>query len=480
MNIFADEILLKNYTYFLEENFIISKTDENGIITEANNKFCELSGYSKDELIGKPHNILRHPEVPSNVYKELWDTIKAGKAYSGVIKNLSKNGNTYIVEIKIFPLVDEHANLHYLSISTDITQYSLLKEQEILNASEKLKIIINSDSLIINFNQKAQEVFKFLEVNKTLDELFAFEDEEYKRKVDYKHLLYTINNILIDMLFNDKSETLEIVKYRDKAFLLEISQLSMEFILSFKDITHIENLKQAHNKNLEESKDKMLVMFTHELKTPLNGIIGFSEILSKRLNRGLERGVKERDITKYIELCDDINALGNILYGSVVSLLDSAKLKDGKYEINKSKFILSEHLNGFLELYSRIYNNTPVCDFEEFELYTDKQSIEHIFINLYSNALKYGKNEVYISLKKLDNKFELRIEDDGDGIKDSDIERIFNMFDQLDDQELTRDAKGTGIGLYLVKQLCNVLEYDISIEKSEKLGGACFVVCGDV
>jgi len=81
-------------------------------------------------------------------------------------------------------------------------------------------------------------------------------------------------------------------------------------------------------------------------------------------------------------------------------------------------------------------------------------------------------------LKQVDNEFILKIEDDGEGIKDKDKERIFDMFDQLDNKELTRDAKGTGIGLYLVKQLCNLLNYSIDIEKSQHLNGAAFVIRG--
>jgi two-component system sensor histidine kinase RstB len=101
-----------------------------------------------------------------------------------------------------------------------------------------------------------------------------------------------------------------------------------------------------------------------------------------------------------------------------------------------------------------------------------------VYANLFSNALKYGKGEVLITTKLDNDKFQLTVEDNGDGIKEEDKVRIFNMFDQLDNQNLTRETQGTGIGLYFVKQLCGVLNYTIKIETSKKLKGASFIVSG--
>jgi len=71
---------------------LISETDTSGIITYVNRKFCEVMGYSKDELIGKPHNIIRHPDMPTLAFQELWNRINQGKRWSGYIKNLHKDG----------------------------------------------------------------------------------------------------------------------------------------------------------------------------------------------------------------------------------------------------------------------------------------------------------------------------------------------------------------------------------------------------
>ena len=81
--------MLKQYKQAIEKSNIISKTDKEGIITFVNDEFCKISGYSKDELIGQNHNIVRHPDVPASKFQLLWDTINAKKIYKDTVKNLS-------------------------------------------------------------------------------------------------------------------------------------------------------------------------------------------------------------------------------------------------------------------------------------------------------------------------------------------------------------------------------------------------------
>ena len=106
----------KQYTDLVDKSAIISKTDINGIITYANNKFCEVSGYSYDELIGKNHNIIRHPNMPSSVFEEMWSTIKNAKNWGGIIKNLRKDGQYYWSYTKITPVFNENNLVGYSAI----------------------------------------------------------------------------------------------------------------------------------------------------------------------------------------------------------------------------------------------------------------------------------------------------------------------------------------------------------------------------
>ena len=100
----------------VENRPIISKTDLKGIITYVNAPFCKLAGYERDELKGKPHNIVRHPDMPKEVFKELWDTIEKNQKWRGFVKNLRKDGKYYWVEVFIEPIFDEKGNkIGYIS-----------------------------------------------------------------------------------------------------------------------------------------------------------------------------------------------------------------------------------------------------------------------------------------------------------------------------------------------------------------------------
>lgn len=80
-----------------EGRLIISRTDLNGVLTHANDAFVELSGYEREEVIGQPHTILRHPDMPKAPFKDLWDTVSAGNKWHGYVKNLRKDGAHYWV-----------------------------------------------------------------------------------------------------------------------------------------------------------------------------------------------------------------------------------------------------------------------------------------------------------------------------------------------------------------------------------------------
>jgi PAS domain S-box-containing protein len=93
--------------YVYEGRVIISQTDLQGIITYANRKFCEVSGYTAEELVGKPHSIIRHPDMPKAIFAKMWDTIKGGQAWNGIVKNLRKDGLYYWVDSEILPILDD-------------------------------------------------------------------------------------------------------------------------------------------------------------------------------------------------------------------------------------------------------------------------------------------------------------------------------------------------------------------------------------
>lgn len=97
--------------YFFEGRAIVSETDLEGVITFANRKFCEISGYSTAELVGKPHNIIRHPDMPKAAFAQVWKTIEAGTIWHGLVKNLRKDGKYYWVDTEVSPMYDSNGKV---------------------------------------------------------------------------------------------------------------------------------------------------------------------------------------------------------------------------------------------------------------------------------------------------------------------------------------------------------------------------------
>jgi methyl-accepting chemotaxis protein len=99
-----------------ETSFIVSKTDLKGLITYVNAEFIEVSGFTEQELIGQPHKLVRHPDMPEEAFADMWATLKAGKPWSGVVKNRCKNGDYYWVLANITPIIDDSVTVGYLSV----------------------------------------------------------------------------------------------------------------------------------------------------------------------------------------------------------------------------------------------------------------------------------------------------------------------------------------------------------------------------
>ena len=100
----------------MQENvFLVSQTNQKGVITFANDDFIKVAGYSLAELVGKPHNIVRHPDMPKAAFKNLWETIKAGKTWTGFVKNRTKSGDYYWVYATIMASANCQGEKAYIS-----------------------------------------------------------------------------------------------------------------------------------------------------------------------------------------------------------------------------------------------------------------------------------------------------------------------------------------------------------------------------
>jgi aerotaxis receptor len=119
---------MNNEVKLPKDMMIVSETDEKGIIVYANDDFCKIAGFSREELIGKAHNMVRHNDMPKAAFEDLWKTIKSGNIWHGIVKNNTKDGNYYWVNATAYPSKTVDGKVRYISVRVKPT------EEEILNA----------------------------------------------------------------------------------------------------------------------------------------------------------------------------------------------------------------------------------------------------------------------------------------------------------------------------------------------------------
>ncbi|HOI84420.1 MAG TPA: PAS domain S-box protein, partial [Campylobacterales bacterium] len=244
-----EERLLREYKDAIDSSAIVSKADKTGIITYVNDKFCEVTGYHKYELIGQTYRPIRHPDNDREFFRKMWLILLSKKTYTGKIKNMSKNGNTFVVEATISPILNSNGEIEeFIAIMFDVTKEVLLE--------------------------------------KKLRDRAAKEQEE-----------------------------------------------------SYKD-------------ELSKAKDSFLLVFTHELKTPLNAIINFASFVKKKIEK---EDIPDKD--KLVELLASVKQNGEDMLLSVTNMLDTAKLKSNKMVFADSIFDLGELL---LEIKHKILPPTGV------------------------------------------------------------------------------------------------------------------------
>ncbi len=237
---------LQNYINIVNQNVIISSTNIQGFITEVSEAFCEISGYKKDELIGKSHNIVRHPNTPTSFYKEMWNTLLSKKEWRGEIKNLAKNGDIYWTYAIITPILKNNEIIGFTSIKSDITNKKHIEE---LSITDELTKIYNRRF----FNIKIEEEINRAKRDKKELCLIMLDIDFFKQYNDtYGHqegdiVIKSVANVLKnktnradDFAFRVGGEEFVIITHIEKDKVLNYAN-------SIKD--DIENLKIEHSGN---------------------------------------------------------------------------------------------------------------------------------------------------------------------------------------------------------------------------------------
>lgn len=245
----TQQLQIDNYLKVVDENVITSKTDLDGYITYVSEAFCKTSGYSKAELIGKKHSIVRHKDMPVELYQALWKTLVSGKTWQGEIKNRRKDGSFYWVSTVISPDFDDHKNIiGYTAIRQDITDK---KQVETLSITDELTGLYNrrhyNDVFETEFSRRQREGMPFLFVLLDLDYFKKYNDTYGHQKGDevlakfascLKGCFKRSGDIVFRMGGEEFAAILQIKEASDAPVLLERINVELELL----NIEHTSNV----------------------------------------------------------------------------------------------------------------------------------------------------------------------------------------------------------------------------------------------
>ena len=325
--------LLNQYKHAIDTSTILSKSDLDGNITYVNEEFCKISKYTESELIGQPHSILRHPDMPEFTFKDMWDTIKSKKLWKGMVKNKTKDGSEYIVDALIIPLLDTNGDIiEYLGIRHDITKLELYKN----DLQHQLKIAVQD---IVDTQKEV--VFTMGAIGETRSKETGL---HVKRVAEYSYVLATLSGLSVE-----------------EAELLKLAS-------PMHDIGKVGIKDSILNKPGRLTSEEFDIMKTHSvlgyemLKGSSKEILKTSAIVAYEHHerwdgKGYPRGLEKENIHIYgriTAICDVFDALGSDrVYKKAWSLDKILQLfKDGKgtqFDPNLIELFF-DNLDRFLEI----------------------------------------------------------------------------------------------------------------------------------
>ena len=482
------------YQEIVDSTALVSKTDPLGKIIYVNDLFCWVSQYTREELLGKPHNIVRHPDMPREAFEEMWNTISVEKkAWTGEVKNRKKNGEPYYVEARIYPKLDENGEVkEYIAIRYDVTELALQKEetekQKILN-----RFILDEQTNIVAVTTREEGI---VTINKAFFDIFPYKDvEDFKSKHSCICDLFVECGEECSIAENSQqwfeeiitSENPESKKHRvsmvDKHGQKRIFSATVKiatsgnkderrkyFVASLSDITEAEN--EAENARRESfAKSNFLATMSHEIRTPMNGIIGFIDLIAETKLSSQQR--------EYIGIVQ--NSASSLL-GIINDILDFSKIETGNFTIENIDFDPMKEIEGIADLFiaKAAEKNIDLCVFVDPTLPSctlgDPFRIKQILSNLINNAIKFtpDKGEVSIIVEKTiqtaDNvSLRVCVKDTGKGMTEETKQIIFTPFMQAD-TSISRNYGGTGLGLTICQSLAELMGSQIEFESELGVG----------
>ena len=514
--------------YAIDQHAIVAITDQRGIINYVNDKFMEISKYSREELLGQDHRIINSGYHPKEFIKGLWTTLANGGTWKGKFRNKAKDGSIYWVDTTIVPFLnDEGKPYQYVAIRSDITEQVATQEQIARRAKELETVakvsaatttILNQDKLLAAVVQLTKESFELYHV-----QVYLLDEESQQlvmaegtgtagERMKANHHAIALNNpgsivarvarerqgsisnnvaqdpnflpnpllpltqseMAVPMLVGDELigvldvQSEQLNRFTDEDLRIKTT-LAAQIAVAVRNAQAFERERRTVERlrEVDRLKQEFLANMSHELRTPLNSIIGYSEVLID----GVDGELSE-------EAIEDVQAIhhsGKHLLGIINEILDLAKIEAGQMQLNQKPLDIVPVLQEVVHANQILVKDKPVelvleGDIPSIMVNADKMRLQQIIINLLGNAIKFteqGKITLRYGLE--DSNVFVAIEDTGIGMRPQDLAVIFERFRQADGSS-TRRAGGTGLGLTITRQLVNMHGGEIFVESEFGVG----------
>ena len=480
-------VLMRQFA--IDQHTIIATTDLNGIIIYVNDLFCQISKYSREELIGKTHSIINSGYHSKDFFENMRSILKTGNAWHGEIRNRSKDGGIYWVTTTIVPLKDQDGNtFQYFATQTDITTRKLMEEELLANQQllkEQNEKLLEAREELYIIHSRYLDIFYLAPIGYcTINEDGSLQEANLALmgKLNYSHLEITKLKIydfilqeeheLLDLYLknvketgNPKSFEIRMKKKNLIEFWVQLELVSFtdndgmsQYLIAMIDISErkqIEQALQTYTRELEKTnktKDKFFNIIAHDLRNPFAGIMSLSDTMQTT-------AIKENVEPDYIFL-----KYSQMIFNaskSALSLIDNlaqwAKSQTGNIKVNHRKISFNFLVSITIPIVSGNAFNKKISIetdlIEEDIVYVDEYLITTVLRNLLTNAIKFthANGKIVVSTKNKDGFLEVSVNDSGIGMNQQNLEKIFKIDSKFSNLG-TNNEKGTGLGLILCKE----------------------------
>lgn len=445
-NLFASIKENEDIKFALDQSSIVAITDHRGIITSVNEKFCEISKYSKEELLGQDHRILNSGVHSKVFFKDLWRTIAAGNVWRGEICNKAKDGTLYWVHTTIVPFLNENSRPYqYVAIRTDITQrkraeedlkQSLKENSDIRFALDQSTIVAFTDArgIITNVNDKFCEISKYSR-EEIIGKNHRILNSGYHSKEFFRDLWKTIvgGNVWKGEIRNRaKDGTLYWVDTTIVPFL-DAQGEPYQYLAIRNDISERKKTEEIlHRQDKLAAVGQLAAGVAHEIRNPLTSMKGYTEFL--------QLDEKDPERLEFLNIIlDEIERVNGIVEDFMVLAKPKAVELEEKNLVPVMKNVLS-----LLDFEARKKNVRLHfdCDKEIIQIECDENRLKQVFLNFIKNGIEAMPNggDLHVKIDIQDRNVQISIQDTGVGIPAEKLKKLGEPF-------YTTKKNGNGLGL---------------------------------